>query len=125
MSLARKAVPALLFSLLLLGTSACTTVQTNSFGNAPVVSATGNSGQQASYGTIQVLYSEPRRDYESLGSFSVRKYKPGFSDSTVTDALPELRKAAGQLQADAVIIRNTQSNNTRFLTIEGEAIRWR
>lgn len=110
----------------MLALSACTTVQTHSFGSAPVVSDMGRSGQQAQHGNIQILYSEPRNDFESLGTFSVKKYKPGFSDPTVTDAIPELRAAAGGLGADAVIIRHTQSNGySRYITIEGEAIRWR
>lgn len=106
--------------------SGCTTVQTNSFSSAPVVSDMGHPGQVAATGQIQVLYAEPRRDYESLGTFSVKKYKPGWSDPTVSDAIPELRSAAAQLRADAVIIRHSQSNGySRFITIEGEAIRWR
>lgn len=113
-------------SLIVLALSGCTTVQTHSFGNAPVVSDYGRPGQAAVYGQIQILYSEPRRDYDSLGTFSVKKYKPGWSDPTVSDALPELRSAASQLGADAVIIRDTKSNGyNRFITIEGEAIRWR
>lgn len=110
-------------SLFLLG--GCTSVQTHSYGMAPVVNASGSPGQQKAYGSIQILYSEPRRDFDSIGTFSVRKYKPGFSDPTVTDALPELRQAAGNLGADAVIIRRVTSHETRFTTIEGEAIRWR
>ena len=103
----------------------CTTVQTHSFEGASVVSETGNRGQsRMQNNNIQILYSEPRRDFESLGTFSVRKYKPGFSDPTVSDAIPELREAAGRLGADAVIIRRTTSHETRFTTIEGEAIRW-
>ena len=104
---------------------ACTTVQTHSFGNAPVSYDQGRGGQASIPGRIQVLYAEPRQNYETLGSFSVRKYKPGFADPTVSDALPELRSAAARLGADAVIIRSNQSNGyNRFITIEGEAIRW-
>jgi hypothetical protein len=110
----------------LLALSGCTSVQTNSFGSEPVVTEVGHPGQRASYGRIQVLYSEPHRDYDSLGVFSVKKYKPGWSDPTVSDAMPEPREAAAGLGADAVIIRSTQSNGySRYLTIEGEAIRWR
>lgn len=114
-------LPSLLLSLALVG---CSSVQTNDFGNAPVASRTGNTGQRASTSTIQILYAEPRRDYDTLGTFSVRKYKPGWSDPTVSDAIPELREAAGRMGADAVIIRNVQSNNSRMTTIEGEAIQW-
>ena len=114
---------ALLLATTLLSTS-CTTVQTHSFGSAPVVTKAGQPGQMAYRGNIQILYAEPRRDYHSLGTFSVRKYKPGWSDPTVTDALPELRQSASQLGADAVIIRHTTTQNTRFITIEGEAIKW-
>lgn len=116
----------LVVSIAALSLTACTTVQTHSFGNAPVVSQVGSPGQSASPSQIQILYAEPRKDYESLGTFSVKKYKPGWSDPTVSDAIPELRSAASQLGADAVIIRDTKSNGyDRFITIEGEAIRWR
>ena len=115
-----------LAALVVASLAGCTTVQTNSFGSAPVVSEVGRPGQAAAHGQIQVLYAEPRRDYESLGTFSVKKYKPGWSDPTVSDAIPELKTAAANLGADAVIIRDTKSNGySRFITIEGEAIRWR
>lgn len=113
-------------AVIALSLAGCTTVQTNSFNTAPVVSDMGRPGQVAATGQIQVLFAEPRRDYESLGTFSVKKYKPGWSDPTVSDAVPDLKAAAGKLGADAVIIRDTKSNGySRFITIEGEAIRWR
>ena len=112
-------------SLVAFALASCTTVQTHDFGGAGIINNSYQSpGQQAASNTIQILYSEPKKDFESIGTFSVRKYKPGFSDPTVTDALPELRSAAGRLGADAVIIRSTKSNETRFITIEGEAIKW-
>lgn len=114
----------LVITAILLG--GCTTVQTNSYGQAPIVNDVGNPGQDHRPGHIQILYAEPKRDYESLGTFSVRKYKPGWSDPTVSDAIPELKQAALGLGGQAVIIRSTSSNGyTRFITIEGEAIRWR
>lgn len=107
--------------------SGCTTVQTNSFSSAPVVNeSAGRSGQLPARNGVQILYSEPKNDYESIGTFSVRKYKPGWSDPTVMDALAELKQAGRNLGADAVIIRHVSTGqNTRFTTIEGEAIKWR
>lgn len=115
----------ILAAFLSFGLAGCTTVQTHNFGSAPVVNATNNPGQQRAAGNIQILYAEPRKDYNSIGTFSVRKYKPGWSDPTVSDAIPELRQAASKLGADAVIVRRVTSHETRFTTIEGEAIQWR
>lgn len=112
-----------LFGLILTG---CTTVQTHSFGGSDIQNAMGSLGQQRSrLQNIQILYSDPRRDYDSIGTFSVKKYKPGFSDPTVTDALEQLKEAAHKLNADAVIIRNTNTpHGKRYIIVEGEAIRW-
>ena len=119
-------LPILIFTASLLALTGCTTVQTNSYGQSPVVNESENPGQDHRPGHIHILYAEPKRDYESLGTFSVRKYKPGWSDPTVSDAIPELKEAALGLGGQAVIIRSTSSNGyTRFITIEGEAIRWR
>lgn len=119
-----KAALVLFSGALVLALSGCTTVQTHSFGNASVSNASGHAGQRSVVGNIQVLYAEPHHDYDTLGTFSVRKYKPGFSDPTVSDAIPELQEAAGQLGADAVIVRRAEPNGARIITIEGEAIRW-
>jgi hypothetical protein len=116
----------LITSIILINTSGCTTVQTHSYANAPVVNDMYKGGQKASVDNVQILYSEPRKNYESIGVFSIKKYKPGFTDPTVSDAIDELKEAGRNLGASAVIIRNvTTHNGTRFTTIEGEAIRWR
>ncbi len=115
----------LITSLISIIISGCTTVQTHSYSNAPVVNDMYKSGQKAAIGNVQILYSEPRKNYESIGVFSVKKYKPGFSEPTVADAIEELKEAGKNLGASAVIIRKvTPHNGTRFTTIEGEAIRW-
>jgi hypothetical protein len=115
----------LLITSILIAISGCTTVQTHSYANAPVVNDTYKGGQKAAVGNVQILYSEPHKNYESIGIFSVKKYKPGFSDPTVADAIEELKEAGKNLGANAVIIRKvTTHNGTRFTTIEGEAIRW-
>lgn len=80
--------------------SGCTSVQTHSYSTAPVVNDSYRAGQRAISGNIQILYSEPRQNYESIGVFSVRKYKPGFSDPTVSDAVEELKEAGRKLGAD-------------------------
>lgn len=109
------------------GMVGCTTVQTHSFGGSSIQNDMGYSGQQrASLENIQILYSDPRRDYETVGTFSVKRYKPAFSDPTVSDALEQLRQSAYELNADAVIIRSTNTPyGQRIIIIEGEAIRWR
>lgn len=78
----------------------------------------------ATNGHVDVLYSEPKRPFENVGAVSAKRYKPGWSDPTVTDALPQLRAAAAQLGADAVIVRSSRTNNDRHIVVEGEAIRY-
>lgn len=85
---------------------------------------TTNSVPGTRSGQIDVLYSTPQRPYRTVGSVSATRYKPGWTDPTVTDALPELREAAAKVGADAVIVRASRSNNDRHIVVEGEAIRY-
>ena len=73
---------------------------------------------------VDVLYSPPARQYAVIGTVSAKRYKPGWSDPTVSDAVPELRAAGSEVGADAVIIRSSQSNGMRTITVEAEAIRY-
>lgn len=75
-------------------------------------------------GQVAVLYSYPTRPYDVLGVVSAKKYKPGWTDPTVSDALPQLREAGAQLGADAVVVRSSRSNNDRHTVVEAEAIRY-
>lgn len=85
--------------------------------SATTYAATNASG-------VQVLYSPPQRSYESIGIVSAKHYKPGWTDPTVSDAIPELQAAGAAIGADAVIIRNDRSLNDRHVVVEGEAIRF-
>jgi hypothetical protein len=99
--------------------SACSTMQANPYVNNPVPLQASASSK------VDVLYSVPQRAYTSIGTVSAKRYKPGWSDPTVSDAIPQLREAAAQIGADAVIVRSTISGHgTRFITVEGEAIRY-
>jgi len=72
-----------------------------------------------------VLYAAPQRPYRSVGIVSAKRYKPGWSDPTVSDAIPQLREAAAQVGADAVIVRGSvPGGGTRYITIEGEAVQY-
>lgn len=76
-------------------------------------------------GMVQVLYSYPtNRPYEVVGVVSAKRYKPGWTDPTVGDAVPQLRAAGAQLGADAVVVRSARSNNDRHTVVEAEAIRY-
>ncbi len=85
---------------------------------------TRNSAPGTRSGQIDVLYSTPQRPYLTVGAVSATRYKPGWTDPTVTDALPELREAAAKVDADAVIVGSSRSNNDRHIVVEGEAIRY-
>lgn len=105
---------ALVTAAILVG--ACTTYQ---------VVPTTNSVPGSRSGQVDILYSTPQRPFRSVGMVSARKYKPGFVDPTVSDALNELRAAGAQVQADAVIVRHAQANDgRRVITVEGEAIQY-
>lgn len=75
-------------------------------------------------GRVDVLYAEPHRPYESVGIVSAKRYKPGWTDPTVADAVPQLRAAGAEVGADAVIVRSTRTLNDRHIVVEGEAIRY-
>lgn len=74
---------------------------------------------------IAILYSAPKREYESLGIVSAKRYKPGWTDPTVADAVPQLRAAAAQLGADAVIVLQSSNSQSRNVNVEGEAIKYK
>lgn len=71
-----------------------------------------------------MLYGYPNKPYEVIGIVSAKRYKPGWTDPTVSDAIPQLREAALQLGADAVIVRSSRSNNDRHTVVEAEAIKY-
>jgi hypothetical protein len=73
---------------------------------------------------VQILYSPPQRAYESIGIVSAKRYKPGWTDPTVSDAIPQLQAAGAEIGADAVIVRNDQRMNDRHVVVEGEAIKF-
>jgi hypothetical protein len=73
---------------------------------------------------VQVLFSAPQRAYESIGIVSAKRYKPGWTDPSISDAIPELQAAGAQLGADAVIVRSDRALNDRHITVEAEAIRY-
>lgn len=52
------------------------------------------------------------------------RYKPGWTDPTVSDAIPQLQAAGAQIGADAVIVRSDRSNNDRHVVVEGEEIKF-
>lgn len=85
---------------------------------------TGNAPATANTGHIAVLYSYPTRPYDVIGVVSAKRYKPGWTDPTVSDAIPQLQAAGAQLGADAVVVRSSRSNNDRHTIVEAEAIRY-
>jgi hypothetical protein len=96
----------------------CSTTQVYSNYPAGTMAGTNTTGQ------IAVLYSTPSRPYEVLGVVSANRYKPGWTDPTVNDAIPQLRAAGLQLGADAIIVRSSRSLNDRHTDVEAEAIRY-
>lgn len=96
--------------------AACSTYQVHSNLAAPLAPTASSH--------IQVLYSPPQRSYESIGIVSAKRYKPGWTDPTVADAIPQLQAAGAALGADAVIVHSERSLNDRHVTVEGEAIRF-
>ena len=100
----------------LLALSACTTYQ---------VIPTTNSVPGTRSGQVDILYSNPQRPFRSVGMVSAKRYKPGWTDPTIADALDQLRAAGAEVRADAVIVRGRQANDgRRTITVEGEAIQY-
>lgn len=104
--------------LIAIALSACSTYEVHSNLPAGTVITPTNAS------SVQVLYSPPRRPYQSIGIVSAVRYKPGWTDPSVGDAIPQLQAAGAKLGADAVIIRSERSMNDRHITVEGEAIRY-
>ena len=102
--------------VLIVTLAGCSTYQVHS--NLATPSAPTNASQ------VQILYSPPQRSYKSIGTVSAKRYKPGWTDPTVSDAIPELQAAGAQLGADAVIVRSERSLNDRHIVVEGEAIKY-
>jgi hypothetical protein len=94
----------------------CSTYQAHS--NLPPLYARTNASQ------VQVLYSPLQRAYTSIGVVSANRYKPGWTDPTVSDAIPKLQAVGAQIGADGVIVRSDRSNNDRYVAVEGEAIKF-
>jgi hypothetical protein len=102
-------------SLLLAGCSS-----TQIYDNRPA----GMPASAPASGVVQVLYSYPTRPYEVIGVVSAKRYKPGWTDPTVGDAIPQLREAGLKLGADAVVVRSSRSNNDRHTVVEAEAVKY-
>lgn len=96
----------------------CSTYEVHSNLPAGTVVTPTNASQ------VQILYSPPNRPYQSIGIVSAVRYKPGWTDPSVSDAVPQLQAAGAKLGADAVIIHSERSMNDRHITVEGEAIRY-
>ena len=101
--------------MLLAGCSSTQVYSNYPAGNAPAV---------ANAGHVAVIYSYPTRPYDVIGVVSAKRYKPGWTDPTVGDAIPQLQAAGAQLGADAVVVRSSRSNNDRHTVVEAEAIRY-
>lgn len=98
--------------------TACSTTQV--YSNLPA----GVPVPVNSTGVVQVFYSYPTRPYEVIGVVSAKRYKPGWTDPTVSDAIPQLKSAGQQLGAHAIVVRGSRSNNDRHTVVEAEAIRF-
>lgn len=108
----------LVIVLALVALTACSSTQI--YDNRPAGIATTAPAN----GVVQVLYSYPTRPYEVIGVVSAKRYKPGWTDPTVSDAIPQLREAGMKLGADAVVVRSSRSNNDRHTVVEAEAVKY-
>ena len=103
--------------LLCLALAGCTTTQVTPVNNY----AAGTH----STGYVDVLYTVPNRPYRTVAFVSAKKYKPGFSDPTISDAIPEMQAAGRGVGADAVIVRShTAQDGRRIIVVECEAIKY-
>lgn len=110
-----KAVIGVLFACTL---AACSSTKVTSVGPS-------TAGTVSPSARVDVLLSPPDREYDVIGVVSATRYKPGWTDPSVADAIPQLQEAGRRVGADAVIVRSSRSNNDRHVVIEAEAIRYR
>lgn len=87
------------------------------------ISVTPVSNGHAGY--VAVLYSPPSRPYDVVGVVTAKRYKPGWTDPTTADAIPQLQAAGAQVGADAVIVKDSVARGDRNIIVDGEAIRYR
>lgn len=73
---------------------------------------------------VEVFYSFPAEEHIKIGAVDVKRYKPGFSDPTVYDAVEKLQEAGAELGAHAVVVVDSQNTGDRVIRVTGEAIRW-
>lgn len=104
-----------LLVVLVLCTS-CTTYQ---------VTPVTNAAPGTRSGQVDVLFTNPTRPFETIGMVSAKRYKPGWSDPTVSDAIEQIRAAGREVGADGVIVRSHHApHDRRIVHVEGEAIRY-
>lgn len=102
--------------MLVLAFGGCTSYQ---------VTPVTNSAPGTRSGAVDVLFTNPTRPFETIGMVSAKRYKPGFSDPTVSDAIEQIRAAGRQVGADGVIVRSHNApRDRRIVHVEGEAIRY-
>jgi hypothetical protein len=101
-----------------LALAACTSTQITRNSGAALPPARASS-------QVDVLLSAPDRPYDVIGLVSATKWKPGLTDPSVSDAIPQLQQAGRDVGADAVIVRSSRSNNDRHVVVEAEAIRYK
>lgn len=102
--------------LAMLALAGCTTTQVTPVHNYAAGTHTGQ---------VDVLYTPPNRPYKTVAFVSAKKYKPGFSDPTVSDAIPEMQAAGMGVGADAVIVRDSNGQSgRRIIVVECEAIKY-
>jgi hypothetical protein len=107
----------LLLICAMLALTACTTTQVTPVRNY-------ESGTHST-GHVDVLYTVPNRPYRTVAFVSAKKYKPGWSDPTVSDAIPEMQAAGMGVGADAVIVRShSAQDGRRIIVVECEAIKY-
>ncbi len=82
------------------------------------------SGAPTGRGKVPILCSPLQRAYTSIGIVSANRDKPGWTDPTVSDAIPQLQAASVQISVDAVLLRSNRSNNDRHVAFEREAIKF-
>lgn len=102
----------LILLVLVLGLSACSTVQYQ-----PNATQRNNS-------EVRVLMEYPHElPYQSLGMVKASHYQPGFRVPTVLDVMPKLMSKAAAVGGNAVIIRSQQGGQSdRTIRVTAEVL---
>ena len=73
---------------------------------------------------VDVMYEYPKGQYTNLGTIDVNYYRPGFTQPSLTEAMPKVTAQARAMGGNAMIIRNHYPGEwNRSIIVTAEVLR--